>query len=85
LHRNVKERKTMKDFDLMHEQGFNLIDANPEKRPSIDDVVDFLEVKGVPPDDELTFTFDDVYPVIGSAFYIGVQIGYQIREEKESS
>lgn len=74
----------MRDFRALHEQGFDLIDAHPEKRPTIDEVVNFLETKGIPPDSNLSFSFDDVYPVIGSAFYIGVMAGYHIaQDEKE--
>lgn len=72
----------MRDFEALHERGFDLIEAHPEKRPSIDEVVDFLEAKGVPPDNETTFTFGDVYPAIGSAFYIGVMAGYYIAREE---
>lgn len=70
----------MKDFDAdaMHDRGFNLMNDNPEMRPTLEQVGDYLIEHGIDPETYSGFTFEAVYPVIAAMYYIGVDTGYQI-------
>lgn len=73
----------MKDFDLMHERGFNLINDNPEMKPTLEEWGDFFLDNGIDPGKDGGFTFDEIYPVMNALYFIGVDTGHRLANESE--